>query len=70
LPSNRLLLWLHYSGLQASCHNIVWDDWLYHSPVNVAVKIWRSPSSTKQLLSSVISPEDVTSSQLPHTQLR
>jgi hypothetical protein len=23
LPSNRRLLWLHYCGLQASCHNII-----------------------------------------------
>jgi hypothetical protein len=24
LPSNGRILWLHYSGLHASCHNNVW----------------------------------------------
>jgi hypothetical protein len=24
LPSNRRLFWLHYSGFQASCHNMLW----------------------------------------------
>lgn len=49
LPSSRLLLWLHYSGLQESRHNIVWDHLVNRSPVNVTVKM-SCPSSTKQPL--------------------